>query len=44
MIYKKEKESIINDNNNKLKIIEKENKEMEVKIKRLNLKENELLF
>ena len=44
MIYKKEKDSIINDNNNKLKNIEKENKEMEIKIKRLNLKENEILF
>ena len=28
LIYKKEKDSIINDNNNKLKNIEKENKEI----------------
>ena len=44
MIYKKEKDSIINDNTMKLKAIEKDIKDLETKIKKLNLKENELLY
>ena len=44
MIYKKEKDNIINDNTVKLKAMEKETKDLETKIKKLNLKENELLY
>ena len=44
MIYKKEKDNIINDNTMKLKTIEKDIKDLETKIKKLNLKENELLY
>ena len=43
MIYKKEKDNIINDNTMKLKAIEKDIKDLETKIKKMNLKENELL-
>ena len=44
MIYKKEKDNIINDNILKLKTIEKDIKDLETKIKKLNLKENELIL
>ena len=40
--YKKEKDNIINEYNIKLKIIEKETKDIEKKIKNLNNKENDL--
>jgi hypothetical protein len=42
IIYKKDKDNIINENNIKIKIIEKENKEIEKKIKNLNTKDNDL--
>ncbi len=44
MIYKKEKDNIINENNIKLKIIEKESKEIQKKINNLNAKDNDLKF
>ena len=42
IIYKKDKDNIINENNIKIKIIEKESKELEKKIKNLNTKDNDL--
>ena len=42
MLFKKDKDNIINENNNKIKTIERENKEMERKIKNLNSKDNDL--
>ena len=44
MMYKKEKDNLINEINIKLKILEKEIKDIENKTKKLNLKEKEIII